>query len=517
VRTPRGFVFLLLGAMVFCAWIVPSIYTAAKVSRVNPETVRTVAPFAILGFCLGNLFVSFGEKAVAFTGAEVDFLFPGPFTRRSLLAFKMIKTALGATSTALIFSLLMLRYSSHWIACFIGIWLTIQFMQLFAIAVVTIGQIIGERAFTALRRRVALGVVAVVVVLAAPALLSGLGREPVALMRQVHATVAGRILLAPFDVFTAVITAARLWPNLIGWTAIGLAIDSIMLGVVIGLDAHSMETAAVVSLRRYERATRTRRGGISGMSGGAMARFHIPPLPWLGGAGPIAWRQLTGAVRNSRGFFILLSIMSIVAGVLVHRHSADKDSGFASVAGAAIWINLIFVSMLKFDFRDELDRLDFLRSLPIRPAAVAAAELAVPVLLLAVVQILLLAAAAWQHVAPIPILLAVAAFALPFNLLLVGIENLLFLMFPLRSVGLIAGDMQMVGRQMVIFFAKFLLLFSGLILAALVGIVGYVLGGKSWPACAAVAWIALAGIAVCTIPILAHRYARFDPSLDTPA
>src|SRR5476651_1878315 len=154
VRTPKGFTFLLLGILVCCAWLGPSLYRATRMPRADPQMVRTVAPFAILGFCLGNLFASFGEKAIAFTAAEVDFLFPGPFTRRSLLGYKILKTALGTGFTTLIFSILLLRYSTSWIACWVGIWLTIQFMQLFAMAVIMIGQTIGERAYTGTRRGV---------------------------------------------------------------------------------------------------------------------------------------------------------------------------------------------------------------------------------------------------------------------------------------------------------------------------------------------------------------------------
>ena len=152
VRTPRGLVFLVLGSLVLCSWLGPSLYRAMKMPRTDPQMVRTIAPFAILGFCLSNLFASFGENAIAFTGAEVDFLFPGPFTRRSLLGYKIFKTALGTTFTTLIFSVLLLRYSSSWIACCAGIWLTVQFMQLFAMAVMMIGQTIGERAYSGTRR-----------------------------------------------------------------------------------------------------------------------------------------------------------------------------------------------------------------------------------------------------------------------------------------------------------------------------------------------------------------------------
>jgi hypothetical protein len=217
-----------------------------------------------------------------------------------------------------------------------------------------------------------------------------------------------------------------------------------------------------------------------------------------------------------RALLILLLIIGIAAGTFILQHRGGSLSSLEKLLGAVVWMNMVFISMLKFDFRDELDRLDLLRSLPIRPIAVAAAELFTPVLVLTMMQLTFLAAVTlcfkdeWKVVVP------AAAFAVPFNLLLVGIENLLFLMFPLRSAGLIAGDMQLFGRQMVIFPCKFLLLLTALSVAAAVGTVGYILGDKSWPAFAAVAWIALSLVALATIPLLARAYVRFDPSMHTP-
>jgi hypothetical protein len=196
-------------------------------------------------------------------------------------------------------------------------------------------------------------------------------------------------------------------------------------------------------------------------------------------------------------------------------------SGSASSAGQLLgtvaWLNVVFISMLKFDFRDELDRLDVLRSLPIRPLAVAAAELVTPVLLLSVMQALLLLAVAYAFSGARPFVLWAAAFAVPFNVLLAAVENLLFLMFPLRPVGLIAGDMQLFGRQMVLFLCKFLLLLTALAIAAAFGLIGYIVGNKSWPAFGAMMWVALTAVALGMIPLLARAYARFDPSVDTPA
>jgi len=513
-RTPRGLTFLILGTLVLCAWLIPSLYRAFRVPRADPELVRTIAPFAILGFCLSNLFASFGENAIAFTAAEVDFLFPGPFTRRSLLGYKLIKTGLGTTFTALIFSIIFLRYGSSWIACYLGIWLTVQFMQLFAISVIMVGQTIGEQAYSGTRRALLAAVAVLAILAVAPTLAAHLHSKPLEMMRQVHATIAGRILLSPFDVFAHTITA---YPSeLPKWATLAFGINLLMLAIVIGLDANYLETAATISQRRYERRQRARAGGIARLGAGSGPRFKVIPLPWLGGIGPIAWRQLIGAARSSRALFILLLIIGIAAGTFIFQQQGGSEASLAKLLGTVAWMNIVLISMLKFDFRDELDRLDLLRSLPIRPISVAVAELFTPVFVLTAMQATLLIVVtfsfkgAWQFVLP------AAAFAVPFNVLHVGIENLLFLMFPLRSAGLIAGDMQLFGRQMVIFLCKFLLLLVALSLAAAVGTLGYILGNRSWPAFGAVAWVALSLVALGTIPLVARAYARFDPSVDTP-
>ena len=515
VRTPRGLIFLVLGILVLSLRLSPALYHALRTPRVDSQMVRAVAPFAILGFCLSNLFTSFGDSAVPFTGAEVDFLFPGPFTRRSLLGYKILKTSLGTAFTTLIFSILLLRYSNSWIACCVGIWLTVQFMQLFAMAVIMVGQSIGERAYTTTRRSVLTVAALLAIIAVGPTLIAHLHSNPLEFLTQVHATIAGKVLLAPFDIFARTITAAT--PDLLKWAIPAFLINLLMLAVVIGLDANYMETAATLSQRRYERRQRARSGGVARLTDGSGPRFRVIQLPRWGGAGPIAWRQLIGAARSSRALLLLLIVIGFAGGTFILQSRGGSLSSLGKLLGVVAWMNMVFISMLKFDFRDELDRLDLLRSLPIRPIAVAAAEVFTPVLVLTTMQLMLLVAVTFCFKDGWKVALPAAAFAVPFNLLQVEIENWFFLKFPLRSAGLIAGDMQLFGRQMVIFPCKFLLLLTALILAAAVGTIGYILGNKSWPAFGVVAWIALSLVALATIPLLARAYARFDPSIDTPA
>ena len=109
VRTPRGLTFLLLSLIAIGGWAASALYSRHRHAAYRSAGGARLAPFIMLSFCVGNLIMSVSENAVAFTAAEVDFLFPGPFSRRALLGFKIIKTALGTIATALILSVLLMR------------------------------------------------------------------------------------------------------------------------------------------------------------------------------------------------------------------------------------------------------------------------------------------------------------------------------------------------------------------------------------------------------------------------
>ena len=71
--------------------------------------------------------------------------------------------------------------------------------------------------------------------------------------------------------------------------------------LVLKLDADYLEAAAAVSQKVYEQLQRIRQGGgLSMPATRGAARLRLPGLPWLGGAGPIAWRQVLISLRTSR-------------------------------------------------------------------------------------------------------------------------------------------------------------------------------------------------------------------------
>src|SRR5207302_1015891 len=83
-------------------------------------------------------------------------------------------------------------------------------------------------------------------------------------------------------------------------------------------------------------------------------------------------------------------------------------------------------------FRGDLDHIDTLKSLPVAAWAIAVAELVAPVAVLTIYQLVLLASIDLMLHTGAMKLAIVMLFALPLNAMLIAVENLIFLIFPVR-------------------------------------------------------------------------------------
>src|SRR5262249_36098254 len=143
-----------------------------------------------------------------------------------------------------------------------------------------------------------------------------------------------------------------------------------LLIVILKMDANYLEAAAAISQKVYEQLRRTKQGGGLAMPTTARgARIHLAQLPWLGGAGPIAWRQLVLALRTSR-HVILTSLataaMFVIASLLSSRRPGGPVFPPGAGVGLSVYLTFIFSLQLPWAFRGDLDHMDFLKTLPVR-------------------------------------------------------------------------------------------------------------------------------------------------------
>jgi hypothetical protein len=534
----KGAFLFLFGIAAVGLWIAPSAWQAMRMPRTDPAKVLEIAPVIMLAMCLFSLVASGGEKAVAFTPAEVDFLFPGPFTRRQLLAYKVGKSFIGLLFSSLLMSVVFLKYATSWPQAWVGLFLALLFMQLFSMAITLIAQSAGERAYT-LTRKIILGIVIVgIAAMILPALKEGGRPGFFAVAQMLQSSPVGSVLLAPLKVFAKLFVAGGWWPGGLAYAAAAAAIDGAVLLIVFYLDADYLESAAAKSQAVYARMQRIRRGGLSAMSRPAKkGKLVIPRLPFLGGAGPIVWRQTTTAMRNSRGLLFILIIVALAVGPILTKatrsqnsaehsnvatplmgsgkHVAADDPITTPVVLAITWMTLIVGAWLRFDFRGDLDLIDHLKSLPISAAAVSVGQLITPTLMMTACHLVIVGSVAVAAHRMEPVVLAVVVLSLPFNLLMFGVENFMFLLFPTRAAANPA-DFQGWGRQILMIFAK-----GGIVLVAgaLAGIAALIVNTltHSRAGALAAAAVVLTGLAIGAVPIVGWAFKRFDVAGDVPA
>jgi Putative ABC exporter len=524
-RTFKGAFLILFTMGVLLMSVGPSLIAAVSMRTLPgmPQLSGLVEPYLpifILGSCLLIVIGPASETAILFTPAEVDFLFPAPFHRRELLIYKLAKLLMGSAFIALFFSMSCLIYLNAWLAAFVGIFLTLAFTQLIALAAALVGQIVAEQAYTRTRKIILLGAGALI----AAGLAQVLWQTPVQnigeLAGSFRNTATGRVILAPFEVFSHAILAHRFFPELVLWGSAAAAIDGALLVLVLKLDADYLEGAAAISAKLYERVQRAKQGGgLPLPTSKNAARLRIPTLPWLGGAGPLAWRQLLLAMRTSR--LVIAMSLGLACVLLVVALNVPGGTPGSEVVvqtmglGFIAYMTILFAMHLPWAFRGDIEHMDSLKALPIAPLAVATGELAGGVLVLAAIQLVVLAAllAANGNRA---VIITAAAFVVPFDVLLLGVSNLLFLIYPIRMVQSNAPDFQLMGRVMLVMLLQFLILIPSLGVPAGIGAIVFWLTAFSWPAFGVTSWLLLLMELPLVLMLLAWLFERFDPSTEMP-
>jgi Putative ABC exporter len=526
-RTLRGALVLLflIGGVGF--WLVCMAIMTVTLRDV-PETLKfagTAAPYLpllLMALFLQRVLGNGGTLLLHFSPSEVDFLFAAPFHRRELLLYKVVRMGLGLVLVALVVSSTPLLYCFNgWLSMFVGLSLSLIFINLAGLATTLTRLIVAEAAHTR-ARRVLLFWVTTLVVIALP--------QTVARARVLHfaelatsfgTTWPGRVMLAPFEVFSHATLAGRWFPDLVGWAGAAVAIDLGLLMLVLKLDADYLEWSAAISDWVYELQQRVRKsGGLTVRP--AWGGFQVRPFPWLGGAGPIAWRQLVLTIRKCAGMMWTALFFTIV--VLIWNWLASGRLPLPTITpglvlGIFSYGTYLFGTLFPVAFRGDLEQIEVLKTLPVHPMALAAGELSGCSAVMAGFQLAFLAVYGIIAQSGGWLLLAAAVLAPPIAWHLLASSNLLFLIYPVVSKSASPGDLDLnaVGRALFSLFLQVLILVPLLgIPAGLSGVV-YLATGFSWAWMIATAVVALLVEAVPMTMLVAWAFDRFDPSLDTPA
>lgn len=520
MHTVRGFLSTVLGGLFFAAVVGTQILAmfTAREPRVHDSAVQGFSVLLLL-FMVSSLAAA---DAPFYWPQEVQFLFPAPLTRRELLAYSLLSRGWLQLFSGLWLSMFAMRMAVRPAAAIPAVVLSVLWLFLLAQLVGLLKLVIGDRLPPVLRRA------------GWPLLIAAGGVLGWTFYRRAQETGFGpavgelfqsqamRIAMLPARPFAEAFAAETAGAAL-AWTAASLALVLATAGAVLAMDVDFRERSLVSSAKRFDRIRRMRlgRGGAATAAPPRNRKIPVPAFAFLGAAAPVARRQAYELGRGLRTLATLafMAAMAFFYVIVFPRWTGSDPGGELgmSLVVLAVVFPLFGTGGFSVDFRRDLERIAYLRSLPLRPAAVAVGEVFVAAATVAVFNLLLLGVAVWMVDGAVDPRMAVlaATIALPVAWLAVTLENWLFLLFPTRTQPDGGQQSTFAGNQLMKMLFKLFLL---AIVAVAGGLTAMAAGGVAGTAGAAISALVIVALACWGATLLlARAYQAFDLTVDTPA
>jgi hypothetical protein len=520
MRTFRGFVSTLFGVIFFLILVGSQVMAMLVDRRPSADHDPAVLTFSLLLMLLLIPSVVAAD-APFFWPQEVQFLFPAPLGRRELLAYQMMNRGWVQVFSATWLGIMGMRTAPLPAAALLAAVLAMLFLfalaQLSGLAKVAAGDRLPRAVVTAVKPL--LGVMGIVAAFAFYRRTQAVGAGQA--VGELFASPWMRIATLPGRPFGELF-ASRSAAEALAWTTVSAALVLGTAAVAIVSAVDFRERSLVSSARRFDRLRRMRAGrGAYAGTGPANRRIPVPALGFLGPAAPIARRQMFELGRGLRALWSLfftagLAFFYVVVIPGIWREGSLRSLGVTMLALIVVF-PLLASGGFSIDFRRDLERMAYLRSLPLPPMAVAVGQVFTSAVLIALVNLALLAIAGvmadWRVDPALAALAAVGA--IPIAWLAVTLENWLFLLFPTRTQADGGQQNAFVGKQLLKMFFKMIFLAVVVAFAAGVALVGAWLAGDVGAAAGVALIVALACFGATAL--LARAYRSFDLTVDSPA
>jgi hypothetical protein len=505
-------------------------------------------------FRLGAAWLAPSDRpGVAFTEAEIAFLFPAPISRRTLIHFKLLSSQLTILLSSVLLTFLTGRgrfLGGNPLIHAVGWWVILSTLNLHTIgAAFTVTRLTEGGLSKARRQAVVTGLILLLIAAAgyavwvtAPAFPDEEG-SPAALV-QYAASVTDTGLLHWLLLPVKVVMGPFLAPD---WREFFLTLGPALLL----LAAHyfwvlraetSFEEASIAQAEKRSRLLAAARAGNFRLARGpARARREPFVLSPAGGRPELAflWKNLLAspAFLSSRNF--LIGAVLIAAGTNWLQHGDEgRRAALAAVAGmalfASIYILMLGPQLARQDLRGDLAHADILKTYPLQGWQVMLGEMLTPVAILTALLWLAILAAALA-LGPMPrfagglspgvrgtVALCLAVIAPPLCLLQLMIPNAATLLFPSwAQTARTRGGIDVMGQRMIFVAGQLVVILVALLPAAILGVLlwfaaHWVLGGAGSTAVATAGVLGVVGLELgLGLWWLGRRFEQFDLSGET--
>jgi uncharacterized protein YheU (UPF0270 family) len=160
--------------------------------------------------------------------------------------------------------------------------------------------------------------------------------------------------------------AESLLYEMVPWACVALFMNILLVALITRFDTNYYEHAIAISQKVESIKANARKGHANPFQSKKSERnTSIPMFPNLNGIGPIMWRQFTSAYRNAKILFIMVPVFCIMIGPIMFVQKADSEI-ISPIIFILIWFSIFFGQMMPFDFRGDLDRMDWLKNFTLK-------------------------------------------------------------------------------------------------------------------------------------------------------
>jgi ABC-2 type transport system permease protein len=420
-----------------------------------------------------------------FTETEIAFLFPAPLRRRDILLYKIVRAQPQALFSALVMTVL-----GWWRnGLFLGVWSAISVLGVY-FTLVSLGRARLRLMHIGFLARLA-GVAAIVAGLVwfGKSELSSVSFRGVNTAPQVMNTLAvpfHRPLVRIILFIPHLISSAAIPPS-VGMLAISvpivLALGVVFFFIAAGLNVSFEEASIATSQKKAARQAR-----VKGQRSGTFVMFRRAPPPFqLQETGPVEtaviWKNLIALMRNSIAWVVVFAaIMAFMLAISIWAHDMTTYTAIGSMLiFMACFFPLIGPNVFANDLRLDMPRLEVLKSYPISGERLIAAEIAAPLLVVSILEMLFATSASilmgmgeatkiTKFVATPQFIVAVLLLTIPVCAVQLVIRNAIPVLFPawaMRSKDEPRGFVMM-GQRLVTLAGNLFVLGVALIPAAIV-------------------------------------------------
>ncbi|MCC9654968.1 putative ABC exporter domain-containing protein [Rhodopirellula halodulae] len=387
LKTPAGALVGILAIGTVSMGLMPMFIAAWTGSldgvQIYARATETI-PLMMLLIVAMAIYFDIGQQITELRPPELQFVLAGPFTDHQILSYRLMTIALTWVVSSSLMAVFALPTAGSYLSAFFAIYTggmtitSLTTLHAFSQPVVPS----GVRDWFG---RVLLGGVVILMISSLPLGIRDNGFSWQRWLLGCQTSSLGRVMTLPFVPFDRLLHQPLGLPMFV-WLAVSISLPMAGFAMCYRVRSGFAELAVAGVSRKQERVARMRSGQFgSSQTKERRSTFRLPGLPWLGGAGPVAWQQLVFVLRRHRSLIVGLWILGFLTaiGFIAFQlfrpnviHLQFREWSMVAMMIAACYLSFLMTISQPLGLAASPRTLTWFRTLPVHPFAITVGMLA---------------------------------------------------------------------------------------------------------------------------------------------